>query len=85
MARMFFVLFNTNRQVALHIDAMFDIMAAIRISMGIEMYKIFDGASHFAKFDVYCACICANYRPSAKVLTSRFPIDICGETLLIYC
>ena len=66
---MLFVLFNSNRQAALRIDALF-IMAAICIS--IELYEIVDGASHFVQFDVYCACICTNYRLSAKVAT--FPL-----------
>ena len=46
----FCVLFNTNRQVELHIDAI--IMAAMCISVGIELYEIFDGASHFTQFDL---------------------------------
>ena len=62
----FLLLFNSNHQVALCIDAMF-IMAAICIS--IELYEIVDGASHFGQFDVYCACICANRRLSGHVLT----------------
>ena len=62
---MFFV-FNSNRQVALRINTLF-VMAAICIS--IELYEIVDGASHFAQFDVYCACICANDRLSEQILT----------------
>ena len=49
-----FVLFNSNRQVALRIDAMF-FLAAICIS--IELYEIIDGASHFAQFYVYIVCM----------------------------
>ena len=71
---MLFMLFNSNRQAALRIDALF-IMAAICIS--IELYEIVDGASHFAQFDVYCACICANYILGAQVLTFAVKLLIC--------
>ena len=70
------VVCNSNRQVALRIDAMF-IMATICIS--IELYEIVDGASHFAQFYVYCACICANHRLGAQVLTFplTFAVKLC--------
>ena len=71
--RVFFVLFNSNHQVALRIDTLFT-MAAICIS--IELYEIVDGASHFAQFDVYCACICANHRLTAQVLTFRLTFAV---------
>ena len=53
------------------------IMAAICISIG--LHEIIDGASHFAQFDVYCACICANYILSAQVLTFplTFAVKLC--------
>ena len=62
--------------MVLHIDAMF-IMVAICISIG--LHEIVDVASHFAQFDVYCACICANYILSAQVLTFplTFAVKLC--------
>ena len=64
----FFALFNSNRQVALRIDTLF-IMAAICIS--IELYEIIGGASHFAQFYVYCACICwSRFYESSQAMPS---------------
>ena len=73
----FFVLLNSNRQVALRVNTLF-IMAAMCIS--IELYEIADGASHFAQFDVYCACICTNYRLGAQVWT--FPLTFAVKLLI---
>ena len=67
--RAFFVLLNTNRRVALRINAI--IVEAICISIGTERYEIFDRASHFAQLDMYCACICKSF---------DIPIDSFGET-----
>ena len=75
--RVFFVLSDSNRQVALCIDTLF-IMAAMCISIG--LYEIVDGASHFAQFEVYW--ICANDRLSAQILT--FPLTFAVK-LLICC
>ena len=62
-------MFNSNRQVALRIDTLFTMVA---ICISIELYEIVDGASHFAQFDMYCACVCTNDRLTAQVLT--FPL-----------
>ena len=72
----------TNRQAALFVDTLF-IMAAICIS--IELYEILQLSTEslrnltFAQFDVYFACICANYRLGAPVLTFplTFAVKLC--------
>ena len=65
---MFFV-FNSNPQVTLCIYALF-IMAAIIIYF--HKTEIVGGASHFGPFDMYCACICTNYR-----LVLTFAVEVC--------
>ena len=74
--RVFFVLFNSYRQVALRIDTLF-IMAAMCIS--IELYENVDLARHFAQFNMYCECICANDRLSAQVVSFSltFAVKLC--------
>ena len=69
---MFFVLFNFNRQVALHICTVYH---GIHYAFPLN-YEMVDRVSHFALFDMYCGRICANYR---LVLTFAM------EHLLIYC
>ena len=74
--RVFFVLFNSNRQVALGIDVLLIVACGHMYFHGtVRNRTALDGTT---QFDVYSACICANYRLSAHVLTFV-------RKLLIYC
>ena len=74
--------FNSNRQVALCIDALFIIVARghLYFHRTVQDRTALDVIT--VQFDLYCACICANCRLSAQVFT--FPLTYAVK-LLIYC
>ena len=81
MAQHVFLCCLTNRQVALCIDALFIIMARGHLCFHktARDRTALDGTT-LRNFDMYCACICANYRLSVQVLT--FPLTYAVK---IYC